>query len=106
MAAADSVLGEMSAATITYLPGSGSSRTIEAQISYLGPQPMDGLAGGSRPQFELLVKNNDTGGISSKEIDTGRDKAQVPLRMYRSVKTVRLVEVISQDKAMLRLRAW
>jgi len=106
MAAVDSVLGGMSAATITYLPGAGSSRQIEAQIAYLGPQPMDGLRGGSRPQFDILVRNDATTGISAKELDTARDKVQIALRRGRSVRTVRLCAIIKQDKAMLRLRAW
>jgi len=106
MAACDSVLGGMSAATITYLPGTGSSRQIEAQISYLGPEAMDGLRGGSRPQFDILVRNNATTGISAKQLDTARDKVQIALRRGRSVRTVRLCAIITQDKAMLRLRAW
>jgi len=106
MAACNSVLGGMSAITVTYLPGTGSSRQIEAHIAYLGPQPMDGIRGGSRPQFDLLVRNNATTGISAAELDTARDKVQIPLRMGRSVRTVRLAGLIKQDKAMLRLRAW
>jgi hypothetical protein len=106
MAACDSVLGEMSEVTITYLPGTGGSRQIDCQIHYLGPEQMDGLRGGSRPQFDLLVKNNALSGISSKLLDTARDKAQIPLRIGEAVKTVRLVKIMAQDKAMLRLRAW
>ena len=106
MAAVDSVMGGMSAASITYLPGTGSSRQIEAQIAYLGPEAMDGIRGGSRPQFEILVRNDATDGITAKELDTARDKVQIPLRRGRSVRTVRLAGLIKQDKAMLRLRAW
>ena len=106
MAAVDSILGGMSATTITYLPGTGSSRRIDAQIAYLGPESMDGVRGGSRPQFDLLVRNDATTGISAKELDTARDKIQIALRRGRSVRTVRLAGLIKQDKAMLRLRAW
>jgi len=100
------MLSGMSAATITYVPGSGASRQIEAQIAYLGPQPMDGLSGGSRPQFDLLVKNNSASGISSREIDTALDKAQIPPRIGKTAVTVRLVGIEAQDRAMMRLRAW
>jgi hypothetical protein len=106
MAAAGGILSDFSAKEIVYLPRAGGSRTIRAIITYLRPQPMDGIYGGSRPQFELEVKNNTSTGISAKEIDTGGDKAQIPLRMYRSVRTVRIVEIVSQDRAILRLRAW
>ncbi len=100
------VLETMSAATITYLPAGSSSRTIEAVVEYLGPQPMAGIRGGSRPQFELLVRNDSTYGISAKELDTYRDKVQVPFRYGRSVRTVRITQIIMQDKSMLRLLAW
>jgi hypothetical protein len=106
MGAGDAVLGETSAAMITYMPGSGASRQIEAQIHYLGPQPMDGLAGGSRPQFDLLVRNDSVAGISSRELDTAVDKAEIPPRIGMAAQTVRLVKIMAQDRAMLRLRAW
>ena len=106
MAAAPGVQSSLSSATITYLPRGGPARTIQAIVEYKGPQPLDGLRGGSRPHVELLVRNHATLGISSKEIDTGGDLLQVPLRRGRSVRTVRIVQIIGQDRAMLRLAAW
>jgi len=82
------------------------SRQINAIVEYLGPQPMDGLSGGSRPAFEVLVRNHPTEGITSKELDTGGDKIKLPMRIDLAGKTVRLTRIVAQDKAMLRLRAW
>lgn len=103
MAAADDILGVLSQVTIVYLPKAGGSRTIQGLIEYLGPSLMAGVAGGSRPRMELLVRNDTTYGISSREIDTGGDKVQIPLRRGRSVRTVRIVELLAQDRAMLRV---
>jgi len=106
MAASGGMLSDLAAKTVVYLPKGGSSRSIYAVVTYLGPKPMDGLRGGSRPQFDLSVRNSSVYGISSRELNTGGDKVQIPLRLGRSVKTVRLVELIAQDRAMLRIRAW
>jgi len=106
MAAVDSVLGGMSAGTINYLPGTGSSRQIEALVSYLGPQEMDGMRGGSRPQYEILVRNDAAAGITAAELDTGTDKLSIPPRIGRAAITVRIANIVKQDKAMLLLRAW
>lgn len=106
MAAAPGVQESLSAATITYLPRGGGSRSIKAIVEYVGAQSLDGLKGGSRPHVELYVRNDVAAGISSREIDTGGDKVQVPLRMGRSVRTVRIVKILAQDRAMLRLAAW
>jgi len=67
---------------------------------------MDGLMGGSRPHYELLFKNDAAAGISAALLDTARDKCRIPLRMGRSVRTVRLAKIIKQDRAMLLLMAW
>jgi hypothetical protein len=106
MAAAEVVRESASATTMVYLPRSGGSRTIEAIVEYPGPDLLNGLRGGSRPHLEILVDNDDTTGISSRELDTGGDKAQLSLRRGRTVKTVRLVELLAQDRAMLRILAY
>jgi len=106
MAAAGGIQSDLSAQTVYYLPKSGGSRSINAIVTYLGPQTMDGLRGGSRPHFDISVRNSSVYGISSRELNTGGDKIQIPMRMGRSVRTVRLVNLIAQDRAMLRIRAW
>lgn len=106
MAASPGVQSSLSAGTVVYLPRAGGSRSIEAMVEYIGPQSLDGVRGGSRPHFELTVRNDAAAGISGGELDTGGDKIQIPLRRGRSVRTIRLVELLAQDRAMLRLAAW
>jgi len=103
---AGSLLSSASSATVVYRPGSGPVRSIAAQVTYLLPDAMDGLAGGSRPQFDILVKNDSVMGISIRELDTAMDKISLPPRIGRASITVRIVEVIKQDRGMLLLRAW
>lgn len=106
MAAGFGIESSLSSATIVYLPKAGGSRSIQAVIDYVGAQALDGLKGGSRPHVELYVRNDAAAGISSREIDTGGDKVQVPLRRGRSVRTIRIVQILAQDRAMLRLLAY
>ena len=103
---APGLLDSLGSETITYYPRTGGSRQIEAIVEYLGPQPMDGLAGGSRPAFDILVKNHPTQGLTSRELDTGGDKIKLPMRIDLAGRIVRLTKIMAQDKAMLRLRAW
>ena len=67
---------------------------------------MGAVAGGSRPYVEILVNNNATTGISSKEVDTGGDKITVPMRIGLTAKVLRIVEIIAQDEALIRLRCF
>jgi len=105
-ASESAVMESLSAKYISYYPDGGAERRILALISYLGPQPMDGISGGSRPQFELLIRNDATAGITAAELDTAADKLSIPPRIGRAAITVRPVRIVNQDKAMLLLRAW
>ena len=89
-----------------YAAGGDTERRILALITYLGPQPMDGMRGGSRPQYEILIRNDAAAGITAAELDTGTDKLQIPPRIGRAAITVRIANIVKQDKAMLLLRAW
>lgn len=104
--ATDSIFEFLGAQWISYLPSGGDERRIKAILHFPGAEPMGPLAGGSRPHVELLVKNDSTIGIASAEVDTGGDKITAPLRRDQAARTLRIVKIIGQDKAMLRLRAW
>ena len=106
MAAGLSVQVGLSSQTLLYTPRSGTARSIEAIVEYPGPESMDGIRGGSRPHVELLVRNHATLGILARDIDTGGAKVTVPMRRGRAARTLRITQIISHDKAMLRLRAW
>lgn len=103
--AVGSALDAFSADTIIYQPRSGAARSIEAIVEYPGPAAINGLSGGSRPVIDIYVKNDSTIGIGSDEIDTGGDKIQVPPRFGRAAVTMRIVRIVSHDKATLHLQA-
>ena len=105
-ASADSFFLLPDVETIIYLPLSGGSRSISAIVSRPGPAEIGPLAGGSRPHIELLVKNDATKGISSDEIDTGGDRVTVALRKGITAVKLRITEILHQDAAMMRLRAY
>ena len=96
----------MSPIIAIYTPRSGSSRSIEVLIHYIGPELLAGVRGGSRPHLEILIKNDATTGISSHEIDTGGDKLTLPLRIGRISRIVRIVEILNQDRAHLLILAY
>lgn len=106
MAAGDIFNEILSAKSVYYVPRGGSSRLIKAIVDYSSETVMAGLKGGNRPHMEILVRNNAVHGISSKEINTGGDKIQISMRYGRSVRTVRIVKIIYQDRGMLKLLAY
>ncbi len=89
--------------TIVYTPRGGVNRSIEAIVDYPGPEEIRRGTGGARPHVEILVRNNSTTGIGSREVDRGGDKVALPVRYGRAAITLRIVGIISQDEAMLTL---
>ncbi len=89
--------------TIVYTPRGGADRSIEAVVDYPGPEEIRRGTGGARPHVEILVRNNSTTGVGSREVDRGGDKVTLPVRYGRSAITLRIVGLISQDEAMLTL---
>ena len=104
-AAAESFFLLPGAQWVTYVPRTGAARRIRAVVRRGGPENMPGIADGSRPMFEVLVKNDDTEGIASDAIDTGGDKIQMGLRINNIPKTVRLTEILNHDAGMMLLAA-
>ena len=89
---------------VTYFPASGAARRIWAVVFRPGAEPMDGLAGGQYEVNEVLVKNNSTDGIASDQVDTGGDKLEVATRSGKKPVTVRIIEILSQDAGMMKLK--
>jgi len=77
-------------------------RDIEGLIFYKEAELNDRVKG-KVPILEVLVKNNITDGISVDEIDTGGDKVQIPVRQGSSKKWARIMRIISQNAAFLKL---
>jgi len=51
----------------------------------------------------INVRNDSTYGISSSEIDLGRDKVSVPVRIGEAAQERKLDKLISQDAGMMVL---
>ena len=66
-------------------------------------RPYDSRANGLLVQCELWSTKTSS---ALFPFDTGGDKVTVPMRRGRTAQTLRITQIISHDKAMLRLRAW
>lgn len=86
---------------ILYRPRSGSIRAIQAVISRNEAGPLIGIEGGSRPRFEVLVRNDSGKGISSATVDTGGDKLDLAPRVNEPPETFRIDEIINQDAGLM-----
>jgi len=89
---------------VTYVPASGSARRIRAVVDRPGAEQLPGVAGGSRPGIEILVRNSSTAGISSAEIDTGGDKLRAAMNVNEKPVTMRIVEILNHDAGCLLLK--
>jgi len=98
-------LESLSYDTIIYRPRAGGTRTIKGIIDFAGPAPIGALAGGSRPVIDIYFENSSVRGISSAEVDTGGDKLDLPQRYGLAAKTLRIIDMPAQDRAIVHLRA-
>ena len=90
------------AETVIYYPGgAGSGRTIKAiidrDVQVITDQGIPAL------QTFIEVVNDATLGISSTEVDTGRDKVAVSLRINEAAQTRQLGNVVYTDIGMIRI---
>ena len=102
--AMDATFDGLSYDTITYYPRNGGSRSVNATLEFLGAEDTGTLMDSKRPVVDVFVKNNSSGGISSAEVDTGGDKIEVPLRYGLSVRKIRIIDIVGQEKALMHLR--
>ncbi len=77
--AVDSLFNTLVPITATYKNTDGVTRDIEALVFYKNEEPKDGRTRAKYPVPNVIVKNGDTVGISSDEIDTGGDTIQMPI---------------------------
>jgi len=79
----------------------------ERQISALvNRQPAEGLGDmpeGTAPRLTINVRNDAAYGIYSSEIDLGRDKVSVPVRLGEAAQERKLSKILSQDAGMMVL---
>jgi hypothetical protein len=89
--------------TVTYLPSGGGSREIQALVTRHEPDELGPAPHGHGPVLTVAVINSATTGISGDEVDTGRDKIQLPVRLGETAQARRIMSVISQDAGMMQL---
>lgn len=73
--------------SITYYPGAGGSRSIVGIINRDPPELIDGSGNSIKPKATIQVTNSATLGISSRELDTGRDEISFMLKVGDSIAT-------------------
>jgi len=67
--------------SITYWPGFGGSRIVDAIIDRDPPEIMDGTGNAVKPKAIVQVFNSRRKGIESRELDIGRDEIEFPLQI-------------------------
>jgi len=99
------VLTGLPAAMATIGIGLAQWDLTKRQITALvNRQPVDDLGDapvGTAPRLTVNVRNNATYGISSSEIDLGRDKVLVPVRLGEAAQKRKLSKILSQDAGMM-----
>ena len=88
---------------VYYLPNGGGSREILGIIDYEGVSALGGAPFGTGPTINVTVKNDDTDGISTSEIDVGKDLITISTRIGKATENRRLVSIISEDAGMVTL---
>lgn len=90
--------------SITYLPYQGGSRSIVAIIEREPPAIVDAAGNAVMPRATLRVYNSCRSGISSKELDSGKDEIEMMLNVGDTIpKRVSIMQMISQDSGVTHL---
>jgi hypothetical protein len=83
--------------TITYRPGAGGTRTIEAKVSRTDRTQWAGLDNAAIMSATITVRNDSTTGISATEIDTGGDRIDYQVRDGATATTRSITRVIDTN---------
>jgi len=92
------------AESVTYQPRAGGTRVIRAVVVRDVPRavPEQSFESISR-HIEIVVANNATSGISASELDLGGDTVLVTDRLGKSSESHQIIQLQSQDEAVLQL---
>lgn len=90
------------AEAVTYVPSSGSTRSINAVVirQTVAQVPEGGF---DTPVFEVHVANSATLGVSSAELNVGADAISIPVRIGDTATARTIVRLIDHDAGMLVL---
>jgi hypothetical protein len=89
---------------VVYVPRNGATRSISAQVQREVPEGDEQLQGTITPSLFVTVRNSNSIGISSAEVNTGGDKVRLAQRVGGATKDCPIIEVVSQDPGMMKLR--
>ena len=83
---------------VTYQPEGGEDRAITVLVDRLPAETMPGMERGKGPRIEVRAANNASDGIAANEVDEGRDKITLAVRIG-ATPTARIVsKLIGQDE--------
>lgn len=89
--------------SVTYKKGDETTRSIQGIVIYQTEDSKDEQIHAKYPVLSLWVKNDMVEGISSSELDTGKDKVLLSPRQKVEEKWFRIVRILSQDNGMIEL---
>lgn len=89
---------------IVYLPNGGGERRIRAIVDRDPPAILDAAGNAVIPQFIVKTSNSCRSGISSREMDTGKDQLKFVKRIGETLPaTLSIGQMISQDAGVVQL---
>jgi hypothetical protein len=90
--------------SITYLPNGGGERPIQAIVDRDPPAILDAAGNAVVPQFIVRVSNSCRSGISSRELDTGKDQLRFTKRIGEAIPvSLSIGMILSQDAGVVQL---
>lgn len=90
--------------SVVYTPRGGSPLTITAVVYRGDRMPAPGLAAGSVADLIVEVRNSSTLGVAMSSINTGGDTITVAKRLGGTAEAFQIVEILSHDAGMIRVR--
>lgn len=82
---------------------SSASRQVLALVNRQPISKAEGAPHGHGPRLEIEVVNDSASGISSAEVDEGRDKVRLIAVLEEEPQELRITKVLSHDAGMMRL---
>lgn len=80
-----------------------AERQISALVNRRGIAELGDMPHGHGPQLTVKVANDQTSGISSSEIDLGRDKIELGVMIGENPQELRITRILNQDEGMMTL---
>jgi len=89
---------------IVYLPSGGGRRSITAIVERNPPTVFDASGNAVLPTATIRIYNSCRSGISSREVNTGTDEIEMPLKVGDTIpKRFSLMTLLAQDSGVTYL---